>query len=134
MATVGNANIDITANSSQADGVISGFIGSLRGIGTAAAGIVGGLAIFEGIKAGLSGVWEYGIMANASMEQYQNTLTVVQGSSEKAAETLNWVKDFAASTPFEIPGLVESAVQMEAYGITAQEWLPLVGDMAAVMG
>jgi phage-related protein len=134
MAQVGNANIEITADSSQAESTISGFTGFLRKTGSIASGVMGGLALFETLKGTFSGLIDATIGANASMEQYQNTLTVVQGSSQKAAETIAWVKDFAASTPFEIPGLVEATVAMESYGLNAQKWLPLAGDMASVMG
>ncbi|MFP5109629.1 phage tail protein [Neobacillus sp. C211] len=134
MATVGNANIDITADSGQAEGAISGFMGSLRRIGSIATGVMGGLALFDTLKSTFSGLYDSTIGANASMEQYQNTLSIVLNSSEKAADMMNWVKDFAASTPFEIPGLVEATTAMSAYGLNAQQWLPLVGDMASVMG
>jgi len=134
MATVGNANIDITADSSQAESKMSGFIGSIKKIGSIATGVVGGLAIFDTLKSTFGGLYNSTINANASMEQYQNTLSVVMRSSEKAADMMNWVKDFAASTPFEIPGLVEATTAMTSYGLNAKEWLPLVGDMASVMG
>ncbi|MEH7114512.1 hypothetical protein V7124_19425 [Neobacillus niacini] len=134
MADVGSANIDITADSSQARSEISGFTRSLQGIGKIATGVMGGLALFETIKGGLQGAYTATIGANASMEQYANTLTIVQGSAEKAAETIQWVKDFAAATPFEIPELVEATTALESYGLKAQDVLGTTGDMASAMG
>jgi phage tail tape-measure protein len=77
---------------------------------------------------------EWLVGANADMEQYQNTLSVVMGSQEKAVETLQWATKFAAQTPFEIPQIVEATTRMQAYGISAQKTLGIVGDMASVMG
>lgn len=134
MATVGNANVDITADSSQARQEVTGFTGFLQKTGSIAAGVMGGFAVFETVKSTFAGLYDATIGMNASMEQYQNTLTTVTGSSKKAADLMSWVKDFAASTPFEIPGLVEAATKLEAYGLSATEWLPSIGDMAAVMG
>jgi hypothetical protein len=74
------------------------------------------------------------IDSNAQMEQYQNTLTVVLGSQEKALQTLQWAQKFAAETPFEIPQIVEATTRLSAYGLEAQKVLGITGDMAAVMG
>jgi phage tail tape-measure protein len=66
------------------------------------------------------------------MEQYRATLETVMGDSQKAAEKLDWVKKYAAKTPFEIPELVESTVKLQAMGLEAEKMLPIAGDMAAV--
>lgn len=73
-----------------------------------------------------------GLKANSNMEQYKATLDTVMGDSQKAAEKLDWVKKFAAQTPFEIPELVESTVKLQAMGLEAEKMLPIAGDMAAV--
>ncbi|MHB1042370.1 MAG: hypothetical protein ACYC0Q_05985 [Eubacteriales bacterium] len=91
----------------------------LKGLGIAA---VGGFAAVGGA----------GMKANADMELYRNTLNTVMGDSEKAGQTLAWVKEYAAKTPFEMPGLVESTVKLQAMGLQAQKFLPIAGDMAAV--
>lgn len=100
-----------------------GFSASLG----AAAVALGGLAA---AKKGFD--WLVG--ANADMEQYQNTLAVVLKSQEEAVKTLAWANKFAAQTPFEIPQIVEATTRMQAYGISAQKTLGIVGDMASVMG
>ncbi|WP_306010532.1 hypothetical protein [Bacillus sp. MMSF_3328] len=134
MANVGNANIDITANSGQARSEVGGFFGFLKRSASLATGIMGGLALFETVKSSLSGAYEATIGANAAMEQYENTLTIVQGSAKTAAETLAWAKKFAAQTPFEIPDIVEATTRLEAYGLKAQDVLGATGDMASAMG
>ena len=70
----------------------------------------------------------------SSMEQYETTLGTVLRSNEKAQESMKWITDFAASTPFEIPGLVEATTRLEAYGLSSQQYLQTLGDTAASMG
>ena len=69
----------------------------------------------------------------ADLEAYRNTLNVVMKDQEKAAQTMAWAVDFANRTPFETASIIDATVKLEAYGLTAQEVLPAVGDMAGVM-
>jgi len=82
--------------------------------------------------AGLGVLVASGVKANAQMEQYRATLDTVMKDTQKAGETLDWVKQYAKDTPFELPGLVESAVKLEALGLETKKFMPAVGDMAAV--
>lgn len=134
MANVGSAVINIVANASQATATLRNFGGTLRGLGTIAAGVAGGLAIFQGVQDAFSAIGTATIGANANMETYENTLTTVLKSHDKAKETLQWAEKFAASTPFEIPEIVEATTRLSAYGLKAQDVLGATGDMAAVMG
>ena len=134
MADVGSANIEISADDSPARKSLSGFLGHLRGFGSIVAGVVTGLTVFEGLSSTLQGVANATIGANANMEQYENTLTTVLKSHDKAKETLQWAEKFAATTPFEIPDIVEATTRLSAYGLQAQDVLGATGDMAAVMG
>jgi hypothetical protein len=114
---------DLTKMGNQAEkgfGPIMDKIGAgLKIVGTAAATGFGA-ALIAGVK------------ANSSMEQYRATLETVMGDSQKAAEKLDWVKKYAAKTPFEIPELVESTVKLQAMGLEAEKMLPIAGDMASV--
>lgn len=115
----------------------NGFRDSLRTASTASNDFIGKLG---GIAAALGGIaaarkaYDWLIGANANMETYQNTLTVVLKSQEKALETLEWANKFAASTPFEIPEIVEATTRLSAYGMEARKTLGIIGDMASVMG
>lgn len=131
---VGGANIEITANDSQARSTVTGFFGFLKRTGQIAAGVATGMAVFQGITNTIKTLSQSTIGANASMEQYVNTLSVVLKSNEKAMETLAWAEKFAAATPFEIPDIIEATVRLESYGLKAQDVLEATGDMAAVMG
>ena len=70
----------------------------------------------------------------SSMEQYKITLGTVLRSHEKAKGYMEWIQEFAASTPFKIPGLVEAATRLKAYGLNAKKYMTTLGDTAAAMG
>lgn len=131
---VGSANVEITASDKQARKTVSGFFGFLKSTGKIAAGVATGMAIFEGITNGVKKLSSSTIGANASMEQYKNTLSVVLKSNTEAVKTLAWAQKFAAQTPFEIPEVVEATTRLSAYGLKAKDVLQSTGDMAAVMG
>jgi hypothetical protein len=108
---------------SKAAGSLKDKLFSLQGV---VATVMGGVAV--------KGAFDWLVGANADMENYQNTLTVVMGSQEKAVKQLEWAEKFAAKTPFEIPQIVEATTRMESYGIKSKDTLGIVGDMASVMG
>lgn len=134
MANVGSAEVSIQADDSQARATVKGFMGFLQKTASIGAGVASGIAFFEGISNGIQNLSKSTIGANASMEQYVNTLTTVLKSNEKAMETLAWAEKFAAATPFEIPDIVEATTRLSAYGLKAQDVLEQTGNMAAVMG
>lgn len=69
-----------------------------------------------------------------NMEQYRNTLNIVMKDQKKAAETFKWAVGFANKTPFQTDEVVEATVKLTSYGVEAKKTLPLIGDMASVMG
>lgn len=68
------------------------------------------------------------------MESYMTTLTLLYRSQDAAAEKMRWLLDFAKTTPFELPGLIEATVKLKAYGIEAEDVLKGLGDTASAMG
>lgn len=62
---------------------------------------------------------------------------VVTGSVEEAQKTLEKLSDFAAKTPFQFPGIAQSAKQLIAFGITGEDLIPTltrIGDVSAATG
>ena len=57
----------------------------------------------------------------AKFEQWEIAFTTLTGSAENAARLLKDIKDFAATTPFELPGLVDSSKQLLAFGFQQEE-------------
>lgn len=112
------------AASEQFNARWSATMTAARGVGaTMTAAGVGAMAL---AKSGLD--------ASMEMEGYGAKLQVAMKDTAKAAEMMDWAKQTAAKTPFEMPDVVDATAKMEMYGLSAKEWFPQVGDMAAAMG
>ncbi|NEQ45585.1 MAG: tape measure protein [Leptolyngbya sp. SIOISBB] len=67
-------------------------------------------------------------------EQANVAFTTILGSAEEAERVLGNLSDFAATTPFDLPGVRQAGQQLLAFGFTADELIPTltaVGDVAA---
>ncbi len=89
---------------------------------------------FTGIAAGVAGVAAYGTSIASAYEDAGLTLQTLYGSQEAAQQKFEWLADFAATTPFEFPELLESATRLKAYGMDIEQYGQTVGDTAAAMG
>lgn len=69
--------------------------------------------------------------SSMDMEGYITKMTGLYGSADIAREKLSWLYDFAKDTPFELPGLIESAASLKAYGIDFQDTIEVLGDTAS---
>ncbi|WP_094226914.1 hypothetical protein [Methanolobus psychrotolerans] len=69
--------------------------------------------------------------AASEVEQYMVSLGVLYRSEQAAAEQMQWIFEFAKSTPFEVAGLVDATVKLKAFGLEAQDVLEIIGDTAA---
>lgn len=123
---LGESTNKASQNMHGMSGTTGRLTGALRGLPGIISAVAGSMALVGG--------YNWLIDSNAQMEQYKNTLSTVLGSQEKAVDTLAWANKFAASTPFEIPQIVEATTVMSAYGMQAQDTLGVIGDMASVMG
>lgn len=96
--------------------------------------ISGYAALATGAAFGLLGKSVVG--TTAKFEQYLATLETIEKSSEKAKASLDFISDFAKSTPFEIDELTSSFVKLKAYGIdpVANDAFKILGDTASAMG
>lgn len=96
----------------------------------AAGGILalGGMAV-SAVKSGLT--------TAASMQQAQIAFKTLLGSSQAAGSYLKYLQDFAAHTPFELKGLVESSRTLLGVGVSAEQAKGILqnfGDAAAAVG
>lgn len=104
---------------------------------------------FEGLKAaaalgaigsvvkGIASMGTEAIMASARMKQYEIAFTTMLKSAEKGKVMMQDLQDFAAKTPFDVPGVVEAAQQLTAFGFEAKDIIPTLttlGDAAAGLG
>lgn len=104
------------------------FMGSMDGLVgkiTAAAGIIGGIFTANGF-----------IETASQFEQFETQLETIQGSSAKAKESLAWISEFAATTPYEVDQVTDAFVKLQSYGLNAQkdDLLKSLGNMASGMG
>lgn len=75
------------------------------------------------------------ISTSAKFETYLATLETIEGSSAKAQAAMDWVKDFAASTPYEVDELTAAFVKLRSYGLDPMDGsMTVLGDTAAGMG
>lgn len=101
----------------------------------AALGIVG--KVISGISSKIYDMGISAISAAANMRQYEIAFSTMLHSAELGKNILEKLKDFAAKTPFDVPGVVESAQQLIAFGFEAKELIPLLttlGDASAGLG
>lgn len=70
-------------------------------------------------------------------EQFNVAFSTMLGSSEKAKVLMNDIKNFAATTPFQLPEIVEGAKKMVAYNIATKDIIPtlsVLGNVASALG
>ncbi len=90
-------------------------------------------AVFLTVATVGTGILAMGINYNAQMESYQTSFEVMTGSAEKAAETVERLKQMGAATPFEMPQLAETTQLLMNYGFTADEAINkmmMLGDIS----
>lgn len=83
--------------------------------------------------AGVMSTLGLGLSAAQELESYKLTLETVMKDTKKAGELMKWASQFAKITPFDTAEVVEGTVRLQAYGISAQQTMGRIGDMAAVM-
>lgn len=72
-----------------------------------------------------------------SFEQTNIAFQTLMGSASEAKSMLSQLYSFAASTPFEIPQVLDGARKLMALGFASKDVIPMlriVGDQAAAMG
>lgn len=68
-------------------------------------------------------------------EQFAIRLETIEGSAEKAENSLDWVKEFAKTTPYELAEVTDAFIKLKAYGIDPTDGsLTTLGDTASAMG
>ena len=117
----------------------SGVMGGIASIGqrltslaplalgaSAAIGAIGGAASITGL-----------IQLAATLEQTETQFATLLGSADKAKQMVQDISQFAASTPFQMPGLNQTAKTLLAFGVTQEQVIPTMkalGDVAAASG
>lgn len=113
-------SIDTMQSKLMAFASVAGKVGAL-----AAGALAGGFALLG----------KSSISASAQMEGYLTSMETIEGSAEKAKQSMDWIKEFAKKTPYELDGVTESFIKLKSYGIdpVANDTLKTLGDMASAM-
>lgn len=88
---------------------------------------------FSAIADGISGVVE----ASKELEVIETQFKTIIGSTEGAQKQLRELQDFAATTPFQLPGLALATRQLLSFGVEGEKIIPTLrqlGDLAAGTG
>lgn len=97
-------------------------------------------AFAGGLLAVSAGVLAAGGAALKSAGDYQQNAVafeVMLGSASKAQSLLKQISDFAASTPFELPAVVEGSKKLLAFGVAGDQVIDtfrMLGNIAAAVG
>ena len=71
----------------------------------------------------------------AQFEKFNATLKTVEGSSQAAKRSMEWIEDFAATTPYNIEKVTSSFISLRSYGLDPTDGLlRTLGDTSAAMG
>jgi tape measure domain-containing protein len=126
---VARAAVIVTPDFSKFESTVKGFAGRAGGMMSALTTVVTG--------AGLAGMVAFGIKSAASLEQAQVGFSTMLGSGKKAQAFLGQLQKFAAATPFELKGLIDSSRTLLGVGVNAKQVIPLLtafGDTAGAVG
>lgn len=76
------------------------------------------------------------VNTSAEFESYQATLETIEGSAEQARASLDWISEFAKTTPYDVAQVTAAFIKLKAYGIDpiADDALRTLGDTASAMG
>lgn len=124
------------AGKESGDEFEGGFRRSTRGLGRALGGIKGQLL---GIGTALAGAFAIRgfVSAVSEIERIETSLSVLLKSTGLAQEALRDLQQFAARTPFELPGIADAASGLLAVGVAQEDVidnLQVLGDIAAGTG
>lgn len=93
-----------------------------------------GLAIIGVAFGGLSAIF---LKQAGDIEQVEIAFETMIGSAEKAKDLMVDITEFAAKTPFQLTGLIQSSKQLLAFGIASEDIIDTMrtlGDIAAGVG
>jgi DNA repair exonuclease SbcCD ATPase subunit len=75
--------------------------------------------------------FDFTVGSNAQFEQYTTSFNVLLGSADRAREHLEYLFDFAAKTPFDMPQVVEASKLLETFGLDTRKYLTQIGNAAS---
>ena len=134
-ASVGQVLSDVESGFSRAASNVRASTQQFNVFGERAQGAADKAAVAFGAVGTSAALMAKRFVDSASeMEQFRARLETVQHSAVTARATIDEMVRQAASSPFEIKGLVEASVKLEALGQNSRALMPMVVQAAAGMG
>lgn len=136
---VGDDLETVSKQSKKATGGIKGFAdkcNKMTGALSAIAAVQLG-SVFTGMAGGILNMGIASVQAAAQMRQYEIAFQTMLKSAEAGTQMLRDLQQFAAETPFDVPGVVSAGQQLMAFGFKAEEIIPMLtnlGDAASGLG
>jgi hypothetical protein len=109
----------------ELDATFSSFKGNLAALAASKA--------FSFMVSGIKSV----VSAASELEVYETQFKTILGSTKAAKDQLKELQDFAANTPFQLPGLAVSTRQLLSFGVSQRDIIPTLkqlGDVASGAG
>lgn len=116
-----------TSGADRFDGSLNNVLGTVGKLGAA---VVGAGALIGGF------LGKSLVDTASQFEQFETQLTTIEGSSEKAKESLDWISEFGARTPYDVAQVTDAFVKLKSYGLDPINGglLESIGNTAAAMG
>lgn len=133
---VGDELETVSKQSKKATSGIKGFAdkcNKMTGALSAIAAVQLG-SVFTGMAGGILNMGIASVQAAAQMRQYEIAFQTMLKSAEAGTQMLRNLQQFAAETPFDVPGVVSAGQQLMAFGFKAEEIIPMLtnlGDAAS---
>jgi hypothetical protein len=130
MANLGDMVVRIVGDNSNLDSSLTVSQKKLKSFEDATKKMGRSLSLFVTapiIAAGVAAVKSAG-----DMEMYQSAFETMLGSAEAAAAMLKEMKEFAAQTPFSFPDIAEASKTLLAFGVDANQVMPIVKNLGDV--
>lgn len=90
------------------------------------------MGAIAGVEAGLTAAGAIGIRYNAQMEQYMASFGTLLGDQEKAVAHMEDLKQFAAKTPFEMPGIADASRTLLSVGVENEKVMGILKQLGDV--
>lgn len=136
-ARAGAAKVGESAGKATADTFFDKFSKSFQSGKAKLSGVIANTAALITAGFGVGGIIKFGLQSAASLQQAQVGFTTLLGSAKAAKTYLQGLQQFAAATPFELKGLIDSSRTLIGVGVSAKQAIPLLrafGDTAGAVG
>ena len=114
----------------QTDQKAQGLAGNFK----SAMGIMAGAVVGAGIAKKIFDIGKASLKAAANMETQTVAFTTMLGSADKAQSLIRQISEFAASTPFQLPEVVDASKKLIAFGESSETVVGTIrrlGDVAS---